>query len=72
MCDYLYQNIQPFGNIFKDEFCQVINNPPMLTEIRVAIQKLMEADMMAKNIPEQPSMTEQQPEEDNEEEGAEF
>lgn len=72
MCDYLYQNIQPFGNIFKDEFCQVINNPPMLTEIRVAIQKLMEADMMAKNIPEQPSITEQQPEEDNEEEGAEF
>ena len=44
----------------------------MLTEIRVAIQKLMEADMMAKNIPEQPSITEQQPEEDNEEEGAEF
>jgi hypothetical protein len=67
MCDFLYQNIQPFGNIFKDEFCQVINNPEILTEIRIAIQKMMEADMLA---------SQQQPPQDNdpgeEEEGAEY
>ena len=66
MCDFLYQNIQPFGNIFKDEFCQVINNPEILTEIRIAIQKMMEADMLA---------SQQQPQIDNnlgEEEGAEY
>jgi len=46
MCDYIYQNVQPFGNIFKDEFCQVINNPAILTEIRIAIQKLLASDIM--------------------------
>lgn len=46
MCDYIYQNVQPFGNIFKDEFCQVINNPTILTEIRIAIQKLLASDIM--------------------------
>ena len=67
MCDFLYQNIQPFGNIFKDEFCQVINNPEILTEIRISIQKMMEADMLA---------SQQQPQDNNnpgeEEEGAEY
>ena len=47
MCDYLYYNVQPLGNIFKDEFCQVLNNPAILTEIRIAIQKLLESDMAA-------------------------
>lgn len=66
-CDFIYQNIQPFGNIFKDEFCQVINNPAVLTEIRIAIQKLMEAELASNNI--------EQEEEDNnidEEEGVEY
>lgn len=53
MCDFLYQNIQPFGNIFKDEFCQVINNPAVLTEIRIAIQKLLESDIMANQVAQQ-------------------
>lgn len=62
MCDFLYQNIQPFGNIFKDEFCQVINNPAILTEIRVAIQKLLESDM----ITQQQAQEVQQPEQQDE------
>lgn len=45
MCDYIYQNVQPFGNIFKDEFCKVIDNPALLTEIRIAIQKLLSMEM---------------------------
>lgn len=67
MCDYIYQNVQPFGNIFKDEFCQVINNPAILTEIRIAIQKLLESDIAASQPieqPEQPSISV----DDNEEE----
>lgn len=44
MCDFLYSNIAPMGNIFKDEFCNVINNPAILTEIRIAIQNLLIQD----------------------------
>lgn len=44
MCDFLYSNIAPMGNIFKDEFCNVVNNPAMLTEIRISIQNLMQQD----------------------------
>ena len=44
-CNYFYNNIQPLGNIFKDEFCNVVlNNQALLTDIRIAIQKLMESD----------------------------
>lgn len=64
MCDFFYSNIQPLGNIFKDEFCRVLDNPTLLTDIRIAIQKLMEADM----IQQQQMMAQQQPE-DNYEEG---
>jgi hypothetical protein len=40
--DFIFQNIQPLGNIFKDEFCKVVDNPAILTEIRVAIQRMLE------------------------------
>lgn len=44
-CNYFYNNIQPLGNIFKDEFCNVVlNNQALLTDIRIAIQKLMESN----------------------------
>ena len=41
MCDFIYNNIAPMGNIFKDEICKVIDNPSILTEIRIAIQNIM-------------------------------
>lgn len=44
ICDYIYTNVQPLGNIFKDEICQVINVPSILTEIRIAIQNLILQD----------------------------
>jgi hypothetical protein len=71
MCDFLYQNIQPFGNIFKDEFCQVVNNPTILTEIRIAIQKLLESDIISQQeqVPEQQETNDEEYNED--EEGAE-
>lgn len=73
MCDFLYQNIQPFGNIFKDEFCQVVNNPTILTEIRIAIQKLLESDIMVSQQEQVPEQQETNDEEYNEEEeGAEY
>ena len=79
VCDFIYQNVQPYGNIFKEEFCNVINNPAILTEIRIAIQKLLEADIATKN-PEQAMQdrysyfksNEEIQENNNEEEGAEY
>ena len=79
VCDFIYQNVQPYGNIFKEEFCNVINNPAILTEIRIAIQKLLEADIATKN-PEQAMQdrysyfksNEETQENNNEEEGAEY
>lgn len=79
VCDFIYQNVQPYGNIFKEEFCNVINNPAILTEIRIAIQKLLEADIATKN-PEQAiqdrysyfKSNEETQENNNEEEGAEY
>lgn len=41
VCDFLYSNIAPMGNIFKDEFCNVLNSPSILTEIRISIQNLL-------------------------------
>lgn len=58
VCDYFYANIAPLGNIVKDEFCRVIDNPALLTDIRIAIQKLMEQDMQAEmNSLSQPNET---------------
>lgn len=44
MCDFIYSNIAPMGNIFKEEICKVIDNPSVLTEIRIAIQNLLIQD----------------------------
>ena len=71
-CDYLYQNIQPLGNIFKDEFCKVLNNPAILTEIRIAIQMMLEADLVQQQQQEQQPNTQQVDDDYNEEEGAEY
>ena len=79
VCDFIYLNVQPYGNIFKEEFCNVINNPAILTEIRIAIQKLLEADIATRN-PEQAMQdrynyfksNEETQENNNEEEGAEY
>lgn len=49
--DYLYSNVQPCGNIFKDEFCKVVNNPAVLTEIRIAIQRLLEQQQSSQIAP---------------------
>lgn len=53
MCDFLYSNIAPMGNIFKDEFCSVINNPAILTEIRIAIQNLIIQDSSNQELVQQ-------------------
>lgn len=63
MCDFINLNIAPMGNIFKDEFCQVLNVPSVLTEIRVAIQALMEQDPSNMEVLE----PEKEPSESNEE-----
>lgn len=52
VCDFLYSNIAPMGNIFKDEFCNVLNSPSILTEIRIAIQNLL-IQNMTQNVPQQ-------------------
>ena len=73
MCDYIYYNIAPMGNIFKDEFCKVIEVPSILTEIRVAIQNLMIQDS-TNNIEVQEQQPDDKPQEDqyNYDEGDEF
>ena len=53
MCDFLYSNIATMGNIFKDEFCSVINNPAILTEIRIAIQNLIIQDSSNQELVQQ-------------------
>jgi hypothetical protein len=57
------------GNIFKDEFCQVLNNPAILTEIRIAIQKLLESDMATQ---QQQAMQAQPPQIQDEEQPTEL
>ena len=52
VCDFLYSNIAPMGNIFKDEFCNVLNNPSILTEIRISIQNLLMQNMV-QNVQQQ-------------------
>lgn len=64
MCDFIYSNIQPLGNIFKDEFCKVIDNPSLLTDIRIAIQQLMEQDI-ANNQQNNKEEINEEEEEDN-------
>lgn len=39
-CDFIYNNVVPLSNIFKEEFCQCLNNPMLLTDIRLELQKL--------------------------------
>lgn len=50
VCDFIYSNLAPLGNIFKDEICKVINIPSILTEIRVAIQNLLVQDSANTNL----------------------
>lgn len=52
VCDFLYSNIAPMGNIFKDEFCNVLNSPSILTEIRISIQNLLMQNMV-QNVQQQ-------------------
>lgn len=63
VCDFLYSNIAPMGNIFKDEFCNVLNSPSILTEIRIAIQNLL-IQNMSQNVPQQDEQP-LEPDEDN-------
>lgn len=41
-CDYIMSIVQPIGDIFKNEFCKVIENPTILTDIRLCIQTIVE------------------------------
>ena len=45
ICDFLYSNIAPMGNIFKDEFCKVVDNPAILTEIRIKLQSILTQEL---------------------------
>lgn len=63
VCDFLYSNIAPMGNIFKDEFCNVLNSPSILTEIRIAIQNLLMQNM-TQNVQQQDEQP-LEPDEDN-------
>lgn len=54
--DYIYQNIQPFGNLFKDEFCKVVDNPAVLTEIRINIQRILEDSIKAQEAENAPAI----------------
>lgn len=63
VCDFLYSNIAPMGNIFKDEFCNVLNNPSILTEIRISIQNLLMQNMV-QNVQQQDEQP-LEPDEDN-------
>ena len=67
MCDFIYSNIAPMGNIFKDEFCKVINVPAILTEIRIAIQNLMIQDSNSNNVETQQSEDDEDTNEEREE-----
>ena len=49
MCDFLYSNIAPMGNIFKDEFCKVVDNPAILTEIRIKLQSILTQELETQN-----------------------
>lgn len=64
VCDFLYSNIAPMGNIFKDEFCNVLNSPSILTEIRIAIQNLLMQNM-TQNVPQQQDEQPLESDEDN-------
>lgn len=66
MCDFLYANIVPLGNIFKDEFCKVVDNPAILTEIRIAIQNLLEQDLKSQEQQLQPNYNKEQEDFDEE------
>jgi hypothetical protein len=53
IANYIAQSIQPTGitNLFKDEFCaKVLETPSLMTEIRAAIQQMMEADLNQKEF----------------------
>lgn len=63
VCDFLYSNIAPMGNIFKDEFCNVLNSPSILTEIRISIQNLLMQNMV-QNVQQQDEQP-LEPDEDN-------
>ena len=44
-CDYINSIIIPTGNIFKENFCSILEMPVILTEIRLNIQQLMQNDI---------------------------
>lgn len=44
-CDFINSIIIPVGNIFKENFCQILNMPTILTDIRLSIQQLIQVDI---------------------------
>ena len=44
-CDYITSIILPNDDIFKTQFCQAIHNPNILTDIRLVIQQILEANL---------------------------
>lgn len=44
-CDFMSSIVIPIGNIFKDSFCNILNIPTILTDIRLNIQQIMKTDI---------------------------
>lgn len=66
ICDYIYVNIAPLGNIFKEDICKVLMYPSILTEIRIAIQNIIVQEQQTQPviIPSHQSTEETSSEED--------
>ena len=74
IANYIAQSIQPTGitNLFKDEFCaKVLETPTLMTEIRAAIQQMMEADLQQQMIADQIQFTLTDPPRNDNQEGDE-
>ena len=41
VCDFIVSNVLPKNDIFKQEFCRVIEMPTLLTDIRFSLQKMI-------------------------------
>lgn len=50
MCQFIYSNVVPLSNFFKEEVCAVLTSPSILTEIRCAIQTLILQDQSMQPI----------------------
>ena len=74
IANYIAQSIQPTGitNLFKDEFCaKVLETPTLMTEIRAAIQQMMEADLQPQMTADQIQFTLTDPPRNDNQEGDE-